>query len=680
MKAQPSISPLLRITKNADVALALLLVTVIAVMILQLPLWLIDTLLAINLSISMGLLLVTLYIPTALSLSTFPSLLLFTTLFRLSVNIATSRQILLNANAGHIIDTFGNLVVSGNFVVGAVIFLIITIVQFMVITKGAERVAEVAARFTLDAMPGKQMSIDADLRAGTLDMKSARKKRSELEQESQLFGAMDGAMKFVKGDAIAGLIIAAVNILGGLAIGILQKGMAADKALQTYSILTIGDGLVSQIPALLISIAAGIVVTRVNNPDESNLGSQIGGQLLANPKAIILCSFIIFAFALVPGFPKLQFIILGTVAAATGFSLKNAARPVLSDDPSNPEAAEPGVVTTSWVKLTRPLSVNFSRSLAALIDLAEIRTTLDSCRKELMMELGVPYPQIIVDFSNAAPARSCILCLHESPLAIIGLPFGLGDLSKDPSETIIDNTEGSIRKSLQGNDNNTQIGAVSAMQTKDAAYKELSNSVKKILRKFAAEFIGVQETKELLDHSEAQFSTLVRELGRLQPIPRLTEVLKRLVQEEISIRNFRSILETLVEWSPREKDVVLLTEYVRTSLSRQISHKFGGDEALIKAHIIDPRTEETIRGCIKHTPTGSYLALPSEQSKLLANQVKELARLSATTVIITSMDIRRYVRKFLEDEAVDIPVLSFQEISPEVKVQTLSRISFNLDS
>jgi type III secretion protein V len=309
----------LTVTRYNDIILAALVVAIISLMILPLPTPVVDALIATNLGLAVTLLMLSMYIPSALSLSTFPSLLLFTTLFRLALNITTTRLILLNADAGAIIFTFGDFVVAGNFVVGGVIFLIITIVQFLVIAKGSERVAEVAARFTLDAMPGKQMSIDADMRAGSIDMDEAKSRRTAVEKESQLYGAMDGAMKFVKGDAIAGLIITVINILGGLTVGTLQKGMSAGEAVQTYSLLTIGDGLVSQIPALFISITAGIIVTRVSTEESPDLGGDIGIQILSQPKALLLGGVLLLAFALIPGFPKLQFIVLGLVVGGIGY-------------------------------------------------------------------------------------------------------------------------------------------------------------------------------------------------------------------------------------------------------------------------------------------------------------------------------------------------------------------------
>ena len=307
-----------------DIVLAFLVVTIISLMIVPVPSYMVDALIAVNLTISVVLLMMSLYIPNVLAFSTFPTLLLFTTLFRLALNITTTRMILLHANAGEIIYTFGQFVVGGNFVVGAVVFLILLIVQFLVITKGAERVAEVAARFTLDAMPGKQMSIDADMRAGSIDMDEAKRRRSNLERESQLYGAMDGAMKFVKGDSIAGLIITAINIVAGIIIGVTQKNMELGKAVTTYSILTIGDGLVSSIPSLLISITSGIIVTKVGSADGAILGRDIGSQVLGQPKAMLVGGFMVIGLMLMPGFPKIPFLVLAALTLGIGYSLNFA--------------------------------------------------------------------------------------------------------------------------------------------------------------------------------------------------------------------------------------------------------------------------------------------------------------------------------------------------------------------
>ncbi|MDR1281953.1 MAG: flagellar biosynthesis protein FlhA, partial [Opitutaceae bacterium] len=341
-------SAILRGTRYTDILLAMLIVAVIGLMIIRIPPWALDVLLALNLSLSAVLLMMSLYIPGILAFSTFPTLLLFTTLFRLALNITTTRLILINAHAGEIIYTFGNFTVGGNFIVGAVIFLIITIVQFIVITKGSERVAEVGARFTLDAMPGKQMAIDADLRAGLIDHDAAKTRRGNLERENQLYGAMDGAMKFVKGDAIASLIITAINIVAGITIGVLQKGFPIEKAVKTYTILTIGDGLVSQIPALLISITAGIIVTRVGGGGENQpLGGEIGGQMLAQPKALLIGAGLCVVMALIPGFPKPVFLVLGALVGSIGYTVHRALMSAPASEKGSIPALAPAVARTA---------------------------------------------------------------------------------------------------------------------------------------------------------------------------------------------------------------------------------------------------------------------------------------------------------------------------------------------
>ncbi|MEI6415347.1 MAG: FHIPEP family type III secretion protein, partial [Pseudomonadota bacterium] len=395
--------------------LAALLVSVIFMMILPLPLLLIDTLLAMNLGLSALLLMVAVYLPSPLSLSSFPSLLLITTLFRLSLSISTSRLILIQADAGQIIFTFGNFVIAGNLIVGLVIFMIITIVQFIVITKGTERVAEVGARFNLDAMPGKQMSIDSDMRAGLIDMDEARRRRNVLEKESQLYGAMDGAMKFVKGDAIATLIIVFVNILGGVSIGVLQRGMEAGAAMQIYAILTVGDGLISQIPALFISITAGIIVTRVTQEENSNLGAEISAQLMGQPRAITIAAVIMLGFALIPGFPAPVFLTLGVLAGAMAYTLtrKSATTSQTTDTASILTAAAPAGQKPSSRKLTEqeefaptlPLILDLAAGLQPHLPLAPLNDELIQVRRALFYDLGVPFPGIHLRFNESLPAE-----------------------------------------------------------------------------------------------------------------------------------------------------------------------------------------------------------------------------------------------------------------------------------
>ncbi|MBL9207952.1 MAG: type III secretion system export apparatus subunit SctV [Opitutaceae bacterium] len=686
---------LLGLTKYADVLLAVVVVLILSLMILPVPPWLLDLLLATNLSISILLLVLSMYVPNVLAFSTFPSLLLVTTLFRLGLNITTTRLILLEAHAGDIIFTFGNFVVGGNFAVGVVIFLIITIVQFVVITKGAERVAEVAARFTLDAMPGKQMSVDADLRSGNIDQAEAKRRRSDLEKESQLHGAMDGAMKFVKGDAIAGLIITAINILAGVTIGVLQKGMEVPKALATYSILTIGDGLVSQIPALLISITAGMIVTRVGNSEEGGgtLGGDVFGQLLSQPKGLFIAGGFMVAFGLIPGFPPIPFLLLGSVVLVAGFGLTRKAKAKEPRDKRDlPAMAPAGQKTpvkrkdaTDDFSITVPLLMDVAASSQNAVDAESMNEELMRVRQALYHDLGVPFPGIHLRFNEGLSEGRYRILLHEVPLAE-GL-FRAGHvLAREKPETLkmlgVPYVEDKpflpgLRPLWVADDQVPALTKARVPFLKPTPVLTYHLSV--ILKRYAGDFVGLQETKYLLEQMEGQFPEVVREVQRVLPVQKITEVLQRLVQEDVSIRNLRTILQALIEWGQKEKEAVLLTEYVRSSLRRYVSYKFSRGQNILAAYLLEPDVEEKIRKAIRQTSAGSYLALdPASVKKLLQSVRKEVGNLWENTqrpVLLTSMDVRRYTRKLVEQEFYDLPVLSHQELTEEITIQPLGRIS-----
>ena len=432
-------------TRHSDLALVGLLVAVIALMIMPLPTALVDTLIGANLALSFAIMMMTMYVRTPLEFSSFPTMLLFTTLFRVGLNITTTRLILLNADAGEIIQTFGEFALGGNFVVGAVVFLILTIVQFLVISKGAERVAEVGARFTLDAMPGKQMSIDADMRAGVIDMEEAQKRRDAISQESKMFGAMDGAMKFVKGDSIAGMIVAVVNIVGGTIIGITQHGISAGEALQIYGILTIGDGLVSQIPSLIIAISAGILITRSGDTDV-DVGAQIGGQFFAQPKALQMAGGLIFLFALIPGFPKPQLFTLAFAVGGLGYVLdKIRAAPEERDSRKElAQSLKPTVKSRSKAGKagpqdefapTVPIILDISEGLATSLDYDTLNDELAALRRALYFDLGVPFPGINLRVSPALPGLSYVLQVNEIPMSRGQLEAGMV-LARESEDTL----------------------------------------------------------------------------------------------------------------------------------------------------------------------------------------------------------------------------------------------------
>ena len=695
------------LSKRNDVVLAFLLICIVFMMILPLPTVLVDVLIAINLCLSAILLMVAIYLSDVVKFSAFPSILLLTTLFRLALSITTTRLILLQADAGQIVETFGNFVVQGNLVVGAVIFLILTIVNFMVITKGAERVAEVSARFSLDAMPGKQMSIDSDMRAGMIEISEAKRRRSKLEKESQLYGAMDGAMKFVKGDAIAGLIIIFVNITGGIIVGTAQMGMTMGEALQVFAILTVGDGLVSQIPALFIAITAGFIVTRVASDDNENLGSDIARQLVDEPKALMIASAVLLGFAAVPGFPPVIFIILALATGIGGFTMqRNRARAKkTSSDSSMPalaaaaspqlqmpvfpekggkDDAEVEVVEPVTFALTVPLIVDISSSVRNYIQPKRLDAEVAKVRRALYFDLGVPFPGVHLRLNDTLERDEYRILVNEIPVAVgkarpgfllvretesnlkmFDVPYERGDdfLPNTPSLWVPIKQEPLLRNA------GIQMMTLPSMLTYHLAHT---------LKSHAGEFVGVQETMYLLKEMEANFAELVREATRTLPVITIADVLQRLISEEISIRDMRTILEALVEWGQREKDAILLTEHVRSALNRYITYKFSGGQSVISAYLLSKGIEDEVRGAIRQTSGASYLALsPDTHRKLLAAikaSVGEISRHTMKPVVLAPMDIRRFFRKIVEREFPELAVLSFQELAPQVNIQPLERI------
>jgi type III secretion protein V len=636
------------LTRYNDIVLAGVVVAVISLMVFPLPPFALDSLIAVNLAASVGLLMMALYVPSAIGLSTFPSLLLFTTLFRLALNIASTKQILLNANAGHIIDTFGNLVVGGNVIVGIVVFLIIAIVQFIVVAKGSERVAEVGARFTLDAMPGKQMSIDADMRAGIITADEGRQRRAGLERESQLHGAMDGAMKFVKGDAIAALIIAFVNIVAGIAIGTLMLDMAVGDAVNRYTILTVGDGMVSQIPSLFVSIAAGILITRVASDDDSvtHLGGEIGQQLMAQPMALLVTGGVLVGFVLVPGFPKLQFIVLTLVVGGIGILLLRNRRsqatyertPVPSMRRDGSAATPPGLIDETQSALTVPLLLRIAPDLRGRIDPARFDIELGQLRERLLLDLGAPFPGVTMRYAQDLAPGHYAIWVQE-------LPTAAGELPADGGQVGIE--------------------------------AELMARLEPVMRKHAAAFIGMQEVHGLIARCEARYPELAAEVQRALPLQRITEVLRRLVQEGVPIRNLREIFESLIVWGPKEKDVLMLTEYVRVDLGRYIAHRYGTGQDALQVIMLDPRLEAAIRQSVQQTPAGSFLALPPDQSQRVLDQLTALLDRAGTTpmpLLLASMDVRRYVKKLIEPSQPTLAVLSYQEVGSHRALQAVGRV------
>ncbi|MFY2557603.1 type III secretion system export apparatus subunit SctV [Corallococcus terminator] len=696
------------LSKYSDIVLAIVVVFIVGMMIVPLPTLLLDVLLTLNISISVVLLLVSLYVPAALHLSVFPTLLLITTMFRLSLTISTTRLILLTGDPGEVVVAFGNFVVQGNFVVGAILFIILVIVNFIVISKGSERVAEVAARFTLDAMPGKQMSIDADLRAGSIDQDQGKKKRRDLERESQLFGAMDGAMKFVKGDAIASIIITVVNIVGGLIIGVTQKGMTAADAAQKYTLLTIGDGLVGMIPAILVSTCAGIIVTRVGGDEEgAHLGKDIGMQLTAYPKAIAIAAGMLIVLGLVPGLPKIPFFLLGAGAGFGAWTMLKKkkesemveeAGPAMESDLGTPMSSEPAPKepmnpdSELFIPVVTPIVLEVSDALVPYVDSRQdsgkfLFELIPFMRDGLFIELGVRFPGVRARGNSSLPPGAYQVQINEVPVVTGQATLG---------HVLVNDTVDRLRlMNIQGfeaiNPATRQPAAWVPEQHRDTLEAAglttwdvpgyIILHVAAVLRRNAREFVGVQETQTMLEQLEKAFPAIVKEvIPKVVNVLKLTDILQRLVEEEISIRDLRGILQALAEYGQVEADNVMLTEHVRASQRRYISHKYARGSGTLVVYLLDPNIEEAIRGSIKRTSAGAHLALEPELAQEIVQAVRSecghLPPSAQRPVILTAMDIRRYVRKLLEYEFnPSFSVLSYQELSPELNIQPVARIS-----
>ena len=690
------------INSSSDIVLALFIIVLIMMIIIPISPTVLDNLIALNLTASIVVLMVALYIPKAVHLSIFPSLLLITTLFRLGIEISATRQILLHAYAGHIIYAFGDFVVGGNFVVGGVIFLIITIVQFIVVTKGAERVAEVAARFTLDAMPGKQMSIDADMRSGIIDAAQARDLRLALTKESQLYGAMDGAMKFVKGDVIAGIVIAVINIVGGLIIGIAMHNMSAMQAAKTYTLLSIGGGLVAQIPSLLISLTAGIVTTRVSSEKkDSHLGKEISSQLLNQPKAIMLASGVLFLMGFIKGFPTIIFFVISIATFAIGFTVwyngkKSAAKTQAGMTSAKVETDVDGhAVIRGGVDeyaLTLPVILEVGKTLSNTIRKEKGGTTfiedmIPKMRHALYQDLGVRFPGVHVRTdSPTLESDEYSISLNEVPI-IRGKIIENALLTTESPENLrrynipFTTTKNNIGQPSVWVDSKfqdiLQKAGIKFWKPLDVMILHLSY----FYRQHGADFIGIQEVRGILEFIEKSFPDLIKEVTRLVPLQKLTEIFKRLVQEQISIKDLRTILEALSEWAQSEKDTVLLTEYVRSSLKRYISYKYSQGQSVLSVYLLDPEIEDMVRGAIKQTSAGSYLALDPDSVQMILHAMRTTIVPTPVggqpPVLLTAIDVRRFVRKLIEGEFPDMAVVSYQEVVPEIRIQPLGRVQLS---
>ncbi|MDE3838534.1 flagellar biosynthesis protein FlhA [Bacillus methanolicus] len=672
-----------------DLPVLLGVILIVAMLIIPFPTWLLSILIIINISLALIVLLTSMNMREPLQFSVFPSLLLILTLFRLGLNVSTTRAILSNGEAGGVVETFGTFVIGGNLVVGLVVFLILVIIQFIVITKGSERVSEVAARFTLDAMPGKQMSIDADLNAGMISEQEARQRREKVGREADFYGAMDGASKFVKGDAIAGIIIVFINLIFGIVIGMLQKDMSISDAASHYSLLTVGDGLVSQIPALLISTATGIVVTRAAS--EGNLGTDITSQLLAYPKMLYITGGTIFFLGLFTPISDLLTLPIAGLLFLGGKMFSRIPEPdkehlqeleeeIETDEMKSPES----VVNLLSID---PIEFEFGYGLIPLADTNQGGDLLDRIvmiRRQLAIELGLVIPVVrIRDNIQLQP--------NEYRLKIKGNEMARGELLLDHYLAM---SPGVDDDSIEGIDTiEPSFGLPAKWITEEMKEKAeilgytvvdppsvVSTHITEVIKANAYELLGRQETKQLIDHLKESYPILVEEVTpNPLSVGEVQKVLAKLLKENVSIRNLPVIFETLADFGKATTDTDLLTEYVRQALARQITNQYTGQEKTLKVITLSGKVEKLIAEGVQQTEHGNYLSLdPTISQQILesiASQIEQVSLMDQTPVVLCSPAVRMYVRQLTERYFPQIPILSYNELEANVEVQSVGVVN-----
>ena len=687
----------------SDLGMAALVALIVGMLIIPLPTGLIDVLLSLNIALGVVILLTTFYAHGALDLSAFPTILLIVTLFRLALNVSTTRLILLTGDAGLVVSAFGNFVVGGNYVVGAVVFLILVIIQFIVITKGAERVAEVAARFTLDAMPGKQMAIDADLNAGLIDDTIAKERRKNIQREADFYGAMDGASKFVKGDAVAGLIITVINIVGGLAIGVLQRGLPLDKALGLYSLLTIGDGLVSQIPALLFSTATGVIVTRAAG--EADLGRDIVNSLTTYPRPLFIASTFLFALAVIPGLPTLPFMTLAGFTGLMGYWVRReglvqqAAAPRgagkgagkagpegKAGGPAQPQKAPTSPEDVMRLLTVDPMEAEIGYAIIPLVDPAQGGDMLDrigTIRKQMAMELGLLVPPIrIRDNIQIKPT--------EYVIRVKGAETGRGDLLPDHYLAM---DTGAVREEIVGVPTTEPAFGLRAVwiapelrdKAETAGYtvvdapSVLATHLSEIIKRYGSELLTRQEVQKIVDMVKESAPAVVEEMMSSLSLGEIQKVLQNLVRESIPIRDLVSIFESLADFGKVSRSVDFLTERVRESLARIITLRVQGENGVVTVGTLSPKWEDIIKKSVQgDIMQGWQLAMdPREVQRFIASVSKaaeEMAVTGASPVLLVHPDVRLVVRRILETSLPSIFVVSYNELSQGVQVKSIGMV------
>jgi len=692
---EEALNPKLDSTSASELMTVVGVVAVLVVMIIPLPSIILDFLLALNITIAITILLIAMYTLKPLDFFVFPSLLLVTTLFRLSLNVASTRLILLHGNegplaAGKVIKSFGSFVVGGNYVVGMIVFIILVIINFVVITKGATRIAEVAARFTLDAMPGKQMSIDADLNAGMIDENEAKSRRLLIAREAEFHGSMDGAVKFVRGDAIAGIVITLVNITAGFVIGVFQKKMSIMDAAQNYTLLTVGDGLVSQIPALTISTAAGIVVSRAAS--EGTMGKDLAKQFLSYPKAIYLAALTVFFFGLIPGLPHVSFIVLSILIGA-GVYVWGQKEEALKEKTSEDQVVEPdemGPEPVEHLLMIDPLELEVGYGLIPLVDKEQGGKFLErvrSIRRQFALEMGIVVPPVhIRDNLQLNPSEYQVLL---KGVKVAGAALMVNHyMAMDPGD--------STRK-IEGIETTEPAFNLAAIWIPEAQREEaklagytvvddvtiMATHLTEILRKYSAELLGKQDVQNLLDHLSRSYPKAVEELvPNLLSLGGVQKVLQNLVQERISIRDLLTIVETLADCAMLTKDPDLLTEYVRHKLARSFVSPYVGEDGLLKLITMAQEVEDALLKGLQQTEHGgTYLSIDPKIADSIIASIKDEAEKAMAKdiqpILLASPTVRRHLKKMVEYFVPSLMVLSQSELLGDIGLKSIGEVSLN---
>src|SRR3954464_154440 len=679
-----------RIMRHTDLIAAGAVVLVVVMMIVPLPPALIDLAITLNISIALAIVVATLYVPKALDFSSFPSLLLLTTLFRLAINISVTRLILLHGDAGHVVTAFGNFVVGGNVVVGLVIFLILIVIQMTVITNGAGRVAEGGARFTLDAMPGKQMAIDADLNTGLITDEEAKARRAEIAREAEFYGAMDGASKFVKGDAMAGVLITGINLIGGIVIGVVQQKMAIGEAGQHFSLLSVGDGLCAQIPALLISVATGILVTR--SGDDADLGTTVSGQILDQRKAPMIAGVVLCVFGLVPGLPKIPFFFIGALLIAIGYALKN--EPTKAQREENEKAQALAAATPDQLPAPRdaaldalaldPLELAIGFGLVPLVDQGAGGTLLGrvgTIRRQIASELGMVIPPVRIRDDVQLDSHEYVMRVRGTEVARGGIMAG-HHLAMDPGDAMgqlpgIATTEPAFGLPAVWIPESNRAEAEALGWTVVDPESVVITHLTETIRAHASELPTRQETRQLLDQLKEVNAAVVDEVvPDVLSLGEIQRVLQALLRENVSVRDLGAIVEGIGDKARLPRAPAMLAEYARQALGRTIVAPYLDLEGTLRAIALDPAVEQDVASALVQTADGEFLAMDPQRAAALvsscAQQVEMALAAGGRPVLLCSARVRRHLRRLVEQRLPQLAVCSYNEVAPGVGVETVA--------